>query len=75
MVLAEQGTMFLGENLLPLLVLALGGALLVGNVLAVVRPPEHTRDGELERAPVARSLVMAGVGLVAAVWALASLLV
>ena len=75
MVLAEQGTMFLGENLLPLLVLALGGALLVGNLLAVVRPPEQTREGELERAPVARSLGMAVVGLVAAVWALASLLI
>ena len=73
MVLAE-GTVFLGENLLPLLVLALGGALLVGNVMAVVRPPEQTREGELERAPVARSLGMAVVGLVAAVWALASLL-
>ena len=73
MVLAES-TLFLGENLLPLLVLALGGALLVGNVLAVVRPPDHTPEGELERAPVGRSLGMAGVGLVAAIWALGSLL-
>lgn len=73
MVLAE-GTVFLGENLLPLLVLALGGALLVGNVLAVVRPPEQTREGELERAPVGRSLGMAAVGLIAALWALGSLL-
>jgi hypothetical protein len=73
-VVLAEGTVFLGENLLPLLVLALGGALLVGNVLAVVRPPEQTREGELERAPVARSLGMAVVGLVAAVWALASLL-
>jgi hypothetical protein len=40
-----------------------------------VRPPEQTREGELERAPVARSIGMAVVGLVAAVWALASLLV
>jgi hypothetical protein len=59
---------------LPLLVLALGGALVAGNVLAVVRPPEQTREGELERAPVARSLGMAVVGLVAALWALGSLL-
>ena len=66
--------MFLGENLLAWLVLALGGALAVGNVLAVVRPPETKRgDADLERAPVARSLFMAAVGLVAAVWALASL--
>lgn len=66
--------MFLGEDLLAWLVLALGGALFVGNLLAVVRPPERPRaDDDLERAPVARSVVMAAVGLVAALWALGSL--
>ena len=65
--------MFLGDDLLPYLVLALGGAMFVGNALAVVRPPDQPRDGELERAPVGRSMVMAGIGLVAAIWALASL--
>ena len=65
--------MFLGDNLLAWLLLALGGALLVGNVLAVVRPPARAEDGDLQRAPVARSLLMASIGLVAAVWALASL--
>ena len=65
--------MFLGDNLLAWLLLALGGALLVGNVMALVRPPPQTEEGDLHRAPVARSLVMAGIGLVAAVWALASL--
>lgn len=65
--------MFLGEDLLAYLILALGGALAVGNVLAIVRPPAETRDGELTRAPVARSLGMAFVGAVAFVWALASL--
>ena len=66
--------MFLGDQLLAYLVLAMGGALLVGNVLALVKPPPATKDGELERAPVARSLVMAGIGLIAAVWAIVSLL-
>ncbi|MGI8663012.1 MAG: hypothetical protein ACR2LQ_07345 [Acidimicrobiales bacterium] len=66
--------MFLGEDLLAYLVLALGGALAVGNVLALVRPPEQARDGDLARAPIARSVVMAVVGALAAVWALASLL-
>lgn len=66
--------MFLGEDLLPLLVLALGAALFVGNVLALVRPPAAARDGDLERAPVGRSVVMAVVGLVAALWALGTLL-
>lgn len=66
--------MFLGEDLLAYLVLALGGALAVGNVLAIVRPPDEAREGDLERAPVARSIAMAVVGGVAAVWAGASLL-
>jgi hypothetical protein len=66
-------TLFLGDNLLPLLVLALGGALLVGNVMALVRPPERPKHGELRRAPTGRSLLMALIGLVAAVWALGSL--
>jgi hypothetical protein len=66
-------TLFLGDNLLPLLVLALGGALLVGNVMALVRPPERPKQGELRRAPTGRSLLMALIGLVAAVWALGSL--
>jgi hypothetical protein len=58
---------FLGEDLLVWLVLAFGGAMLVGNVLALARP-----RGE-ERAPMARTVVMAAVGGVAALWALVSL--
>ena len=65
--------LFLGENLLAWLMLALGGALAVGNGLALVRPPKDAREGELARAPVGRSVVMALAGLVAAVWALATL--
>jgi len=68
-----------GENLLALLVLALGGALAAGNLLALIRPrehhPDHADDEELlEQAPLARSLAMIALGLTAAVWALASLL-
>ena len=66
--------MFLGDQLLTYLLLALGGALFFGNALALVRPPRQVRDGELARAPVGRSVVMMVVGLVAAVWALASLI-
>lgn len=67
---------FLGDDLLPYLVLALGGALVAGNVAAIFRPPadRERKEGDLERAPIARSVVMAAVGLVAAIWALASLL-
>ncbi len=66
--------MFLGKDLLAYLVLALGGALAVGNTLAIVKPPEKTKsEGDLEKAPVGRSIAMAVVGAVAALWALASL--
>lgn len=69
----ETEGMFLGEDLLAWLVLALGGAMAVGSVLALVRPPAEVREGELARAPVGRSVVMAVVGALAALWAFASL--
>ena len=65
--------MFLGEDLLAYLVLALGAAMAVGSIVALVRPPESPKDGELAQAPVSRSVVMIVIGTVAAVWALASL--
>ena len=50
----HDGLMFLGDDLLAWLVLALGGALLVGNVAAIVRPPDEPREeGALRQAPVA----------------------
>ena len=72
MLLAEQ--LFLGNDLLAWLLLALGGALVVGNGLALVRPPERSRTGDLDRAPVRRSVVMIVIGAVATIWALATLL-
>ncbi len=71
--------MFLGEDLLAYLVLALGGAMCVGSVLAIVRPPSATKkpkhaSDDLDRAPIARTITMALVGGVAAAWALVSLL-
>lgn len=66
--------MFLGEDLLAWLVLALGAALAIGHALALARPPPAPKQGELARAPLGRSLVMIAIGLLAAVWALASLL-
>lgn len=67
--------MFLGEDLLAWLTLAFGGALFVGNLLAIVKPPsKQLDDANLERAPVLRSAIYSGIGLVAAIWALASLI-
>jgi len=72
-VLAET-PLLLGDNLLPLLVLALGGAMAVGSILALVRPPaKPTREGDLPRAPLVRTVIFASVGLLAALWAFASL--
>lgn len=67
--------MLLGDDFLEWLLLALGGALLVGNVLALLRPPEQRKDGDLDRAPVLRSVGYAVIGAIAAIWAAASLIV
>jgi hypothetical protein len=64
---------FLGDNLLAWLVLALGGALFAGNMLALIKPPPP-HEGDLAKAPVGRSILMGVIGLVAAIWALASLI-
>jgi len=60
--------MFLGKDLIIWLLLALGGAMFAGNVLALVRPPEE------QAAPRGRTIVMAVIGLVAGVAALAALI-
>ena len=66
--------MFLGDDLLPWLLIAVGGALAVGTGLALFRPQEDPGESDLDRPPLARSVVMIAIGLVAAVWGLASLL-
>jgi hypothetical protein len=63
----------LGDNLLPLLLLAFGAAMAVGSGLALVRPPAKRDEDDLERPPLGRSVVMIVIGSVAALWALASL--
>ncbi len=68
-------SVFLGDDLIVWLLLALGGALFLGNVMALVRPPEGPRDqGDLAEAPKARSITMAAIGFVVAVAALAALI-
>lgn len=92
--LAQNPQLFLGKDLLAWLVLAFGAALVVGNVAALVRPPDHLGGGAKprskggavrskggagasgprpDRPPLGRSIVMIVVGLVAALWGLASL--
>jgi multisubunit Na+/H+ antiporter MnhG subunit len=72
-VLGEETPVFLGEDLLAWLVLAIGAAMAVGSIMAIVRPPDRPKEGDLAQAPVTRSVVMAVVGTLAAIWALASL--
>ena len=66
--------MFLGDDLLAWLTLAIGGALAVGTGLALLRPPERPQDGALDKAPLGRSLLQIVIGAVAAIWALATLI-
>jgi hypothetical protein len=67
--------MFLGKDLIVWLLLALGGAMFAGNVMALVKPPETRRDdADLEQAPRSRSITMAAIGLVVAIAALAALI-
>lgn len=67
--------MFLGDDILAWMVIALGGAMFAGNVAALIRPPKQRRDvNDLTKAPVVRSVVMATIGAIATIWALVSLL-
>ena len=67
--------MLLGDDFLAWMVLAMGGALFVGNVAALIMPPSGPRrDADMAKAPLGRSVLMAVVGLLAALWALATLL-
>jgi hypothetical protein len=75
----------LGEDFVVQMLLALGAAMCVGNVLAIVRPRDRTgrldgdRDGahdsDLAQAPRGRSIAFAVIGAVVAIAALAALVI
>lgn len=71
-----DGQLFLGEDFLPWMVLAFGAALVIGPLMALVRPPRDTEGGEgpPPKPPLARTVTMIVIGAVAAIWGLASLL-
>lgn len=75
--LAQQ-TLFLGDDLLPWLLLAFGAALVVANVAALIRPPRADPDlpgsERLERPPARRVVPMMALGLILSAWALATLI-
>ncbi len=66
--------MFLGEDLLGWLLLALGAAMFIGNGLAILRPPANKENTDLKKAPIARSLIFMLLGLIASVAALGTLI-
>ncbi len=70
----DDSQLFLGKDFLPWMILAFGAAMVVGPLYALVRPPQ-TPDGEEPRTvPIGRTMGMVVVGLIAAVWGLASLI-
>ncbi len=74
MLLAADTGLLLGDDLIVWILLALGGAMFVGNVMALVRPPEAPRqESDLAQAPRGRSITMAAIGFVVAVAALGAL--
>jgi hypothetical protein len=66
------------DEVLRELLVAMGAALFVGNLLALVRRRAAVSPGEdgeaLERAPVGRTVAFMVLGFVVAFWGLASLL-
>ncbi len=69
--LAAEQQLFLGEDFFPWMMVALGGALVVGNLLAWFRPPPAA---EGRKPPLSRTVVMSVVGVVTFGWGLVSLL-
>lgn len=78
----ETGGVLGGPDIITFLLLALGGALAVGNIAALINPDgprrhrqgQETDDGEPAAAQVGRSVVMIAVGTVIVIWAIASLI-
>jgi len=66
------------DQVLRELVAALGGALFLGNLMALIRrrrAPESTAAGDLPQAPLARTVIYLVVGFVVMVWGIASIAV
>jgi len=63
----------LGENFLAFLTLALGGALALGNALALMKPRQEAGEGELTQAPKGRAAIQIVIGSVASIWAIATI--
>ncbi|HNI35366.1 MAG TPA: hypothetical protein PLV93_08190 [Microthrixaceae bacterium] len=71
-------TLFLGDDLLPWLLLAVGAALAVANIAAVVRPPREDpsdpNSPRREPASISRAIPLVLLGVAVSVWALVTLI-
>lgn len=67
---AEQ-QLFLGEDFFPWMMVAIGGALVVGNLLAWFRPPAAA---EGKKPPLSRTITMSVLGALAFGWGLITIL-
>lgn len=77
LILADE-VLFLGDDLIPWLMLAVGAALAVANIAAYVKPPlVDPKNPNSERrppAPLSRVVPFVVLGAVLAAWAIATLL-
>ncbi|HBX78466.1 MAG TPA: hypothetical protein DEG43_12545 [Acidimicrobiaceae bacterium] len=71
-------SLFLGKDLLPWLLLAVGAALAVANLAAVLRPPlidpQSPTSARREPPPWRKVALPICIGLAISIWAIASLL-
>lgn len=67
------GQLFLGDDLLPWLLLAFGSALAVGHLMAYIKPPVGDDGTVRPRPALARVVAMVIVGSLVAGWAAVSL--
>lgn len=63
----------MGEDILVWLMLAVGGALMLGTATALINPKSEVGEDELERPPIGRSLIQIAIGLIVVIWAAVSL--
>ena len=69
--LGADQQLFLGKDFFPWMMIAIGGALVVGNLLAWFRPPAAAQG---KKPPLSRALTMSALGVVALGWGLITIL-
>ena len=68
--LGADQQLFLGKDFFPWMMIAIGGALVVGNLLAWFRPPAAAQG---KKPPLSRAITMSVLGVVALAWGLVTI--